>query len=164
MGGALEIRGPIVFEKYFNDNEATRDAFTPDGWFKTGDLAVIDASAGLKLIGRSKELITINGVKYLPHEIESAVNQARIVRVTQSFVVCFAHRPSGSKTEEIYILYQHDYDAYDGEARMKALHSIVRTVMLFAGARPCVLPLGPGCLDKTTTGKLLRTKIQASLA
>lgn len=59
--GALEIRGPFVFERYFNDAEATRNAFTPDGWFKTGSLATVDASGNLKLVGRSKELIIING-------------------------------------------------------------------------------------------------------
>ncbi|KAL9640460.1 MAG: hypothetical protein Q9164_000279 [Protoblastenia rupestris] len=162
--GALEIRGPIVFEKYFNNDEATGDAFTADGWFKTGDLATIDASGNLKLVGRSKELIIINGVKYLPHELEVAIDQARITGVTQSFVVCFAHRPSGSNAEEIYVVYQHDYNSIDSEARMEALHSIIRTVVLFAGARPRVLPLASGWLDKTTLGKLSRTKIQASLA
>ena len=161
--GALEIRGPIVFEKYFNNDEATRDAFTPDGWLKTGDLATIDASGNLKLVGRSKELIIINGVKYLPHELEGAIDQAHITGVTQSFVVCFAHRPSGSNTEGIYVVYQHEYDTNDSEARMDTLHSIIRTVVLFAGARPHVLPLPSGRLDKTTLGKLSRAKIQASL-
>ena len=161
--GALEIRGPIVFEKYFNDDEATRDAFTPDGWFKTGDLAAIDASGDLKLVGRSKELIIINGVKYLPHELEDAIDQANITGVAQSFVACFAHRPSGSNTEGIYVVYQHEYDTNNSEARMETLHSIIRTVVLFAGARPHVLPLPSGRLDKTTLGKLSRAKIQASL-
>ena len=162
--GALEIRGLIVFERYFNNDEATRDAFTPDGWFKTGDLATIDASGNLKLTGRSKEMIIVNGVKYLPYELEGAIDQARIPGVSQSFVVCFANRLSNSSTEEIYVIYQHEYHTGDSEARMKTLHSIVRTVMLFAGARPRVLPLPSGRLNKTTLGKLSRAQTQASLA
>ena len=162
--GALEIRGSIVFEKYFNDDEATRDAFTPDGWFKTGDLASIDANGNLNLVGRSKELIIINGVKYLPHELEGAINGARIPGVTQSFVVCFAHRLPDSNTEEIYVVYQHNYDTNDSKARMETLHSIIRIVVLFASAQPRVLPLVSGRLNKTTLGKLSRAKIQASLA
>ena len=162
--GALEIRGPIVFEKYFNNEEATRDAFTIDGWFKTGDLARIDTDGNLKLVGRSKELIIVNGVKYLPHELEAAIDQARITGVTQSFTVCFANQPSGSSTEEIYVVYQHEYDRNDTEARMAVLLSIIRTVIMLAGARPRVLPLPPGRLDKTTLGKLSRAKVQASLA
>ena len=162
--GTLEIRGPIVFKKYFNDDEATRDAFTADGWFKTGDLATIDASGNLKLLGRSKELININGVKYLPQELEGAIDQANIKGITQSFVVCFAHHSSGSNTEEIYVVYQHDYDRNDSEARMETLRSIIHTVILFAGARPRVLPLASGWLNKTTLGKLSRAKIQSLLA
>lgn len=162
--GALEIRGPIVFEKYFNDREATQRAFTDDGWFKTGDLATIDASGNLNLVGRSKELININGVKYLPHELEAAINDAQITGVTQSYVVCFADRPSGSDAEEMYVVYQHEYDADDSEARMETLHSILHVVALFAGARPRVLPLPWGRLEKTALGKLSRSKILASLA
>lgn len=161
--GALEVCGPVVFERYFNNDEATRNAFTLDGWFKTGDLATIDENGDLKLVGRSKDLIIINGLKYLPHEIETAIDQARIPGVTQSFVVCFAHRSSQSSTEEIYVIYQHQYNTDDSEARINTLHSIVRTVMLSAGARPRVLPLPSGRLNKTTLGKLSRTKIRASL-
>ncbi|KAL9592653.1 MAG: hypothetical protein Q9179_006499 [Wetmoreana sp. 5 TL-2023] len=163
-GGALEVRGPIVFERYFNDDKATRDAFTDDGWFRTGDLATIDHSGNLRLVGRSKELIIINGVKYLPHELEAAIDHARITGITQSYVICFAHRPPGSHNDEIYVLYQHEYDANDSHARMETLHSIIRIVMLFAGTRPRVLPLPSGRLDKTTLGKLQRAKIQAWLA
>ncbi|KAI4153244.1 MAG: hypothetical protein L6R39_001626 [Caloplaca ligustica] len=163
-GGALEIRGPIVFERYFNDDDATRQAFTEDGWFKTGDLATIDSNGYLNLIGRSKEVININGVKYLPRELETAIDEACIAGITQSFVVCFAYRPSDSDTEEIYIIYQHEFDADDSQARMEALHSIFRVVTLFAGARPRVLPLAPGRLEKTTLGKLSRAKVKASLS
>ncbi|KAL8941388.1 MAG: hypothetical protein Q9216_002266 [Gyalolechia sp. 2 TL-2023] len=162
--GALELRGPIVFERYFNDAEATRQAFTEDGWFKTGDLATIDSNGHLNLVGRSKDLININGVKYLPHELEAAINETFIAGVTQSFVVCFAHRPSDSDTEEIYIVYQHHYDPTDVEARMETLQSILRVVTLFAGARPRVLPLPPGRLEKTALGKLSRAKVQTLLA
>ncbi|KAL8846280.1 MAG: hypothetical protein Q9198_011305, partial [Flavoplaca austrocitrina] len=129
--GALEIRGLVVFEKYFNDDESTRMAFTDDGWFKTGDLASINSRGYLQLSGRSKELININGVKYLPHELEAAIDQAGITGITESFVICFAHRPSGSSTEEIYVIYQHNYDANDSQARMETLHSIQHIVTLF---------------------------------
>ena len=161
--GALEIKGPIVFQKYFNDTNANRAAFTSDGWFKTGDLATISANGDLRLIGRSKELIIINGVKYLPQELEAAINEAKIEGVSQSFVVCLAYCPENSSVEEIHVIYQRDYDPGDTEARIKALYSIIRVTMLFSGCRPRVLPLGPGRLEKSTLGKLSRTKVQASL-
>lgn len=45
--GSLQVSGPVVFQEYFNDDEATRQAFTPDGWFITGDNAYIDATGHL---------------------------------------------------------------------------------------------------------------------
>ncbi|KAL8920035.1 MAG: hypothetical protein Q9208_006490 [Pyrenodesmia sp. 3 TL-2023] len=162
--GALEIRGAMVFDRYFNNEEATQQAFTDDGWFKTGDLATFDSHGHLNLVGRSKELININGVKYLPREIEATINDAWIPGVAQSFVVCFAHRPSSSDTEEVYIVYQHQYVANNSKARMETLHSILHMVALFAGTRPRVLPLPPGRLEKTALGKISRAKVQASLA
>ena len=163
LEGALELRGPIIFERYFNNDEATRNSFTPDGWFKTGDLATIDSRAGLKLIGRTKELIYINGVKYLPYELEEAIGRARIPGVTQGFIACFAHCSADTSTEQIQVVYQHDFDAHDCKARLETLHSIIQTIMLFAGVRPRVLPLPPGRLERSTLGKLSRTKIRNSL-
>ena len=156
--GTLELRGPIVFERYFNDEESTRAAFTEDGWFTTGDLATISPCGNLSLVGRSKELIIINGVKYLPNELESTIIQARLVGVNAEFVVCFAHHPPGAITEEVYVVYQHTYPSNDPEARMNTLQLLIRTVVLFTGARPRVLPLPPGRLEKTTLGKLSRSK------
>ncbi|KAI9666525.1 MAG: putative NRPS-like protein biosynthetic cluster [Bathelium mastoideum] len=161
--GSLEVRGPIVFQRYFNNPEATYAAFTDDGWFRTGDTATIDASGTLRLVGRSKDLININGVKYLPYELEIAIEQAEIAGVERSFVVCFAHRPPGANTEQIYIVYQREYEMHDIEARVQAMQAIARTVALFAGTRPLILPLTPGRLERTTLGKLSRAKVRASL-
>ncbi|KAF2491170.1 putative polyketide synthase PksJ [Lophium mytilinum] len=160
--GGLEVRGPIVFQRYFNNAKATQEAFTDDGWFRTGDTATIDASETLRLVGRSKDLIIVNGVKYLPHELETAIDQTDIAGVALSSVVCFAYRPVGASTENIQIVYQRDYEANDSKARRDALQAVVRTVLLFAGARPHVLPLAPGRLERSTLGKLSRSKVRAS--
>ncbi|KAF2443281.1 acetyl-CoA synthetase-like protein [Karstenula rhodostoma CBS 690.94] len=144
--GSLEVRGPIVFQRYFNNAEATKAVFTNDGWFRTGDTATIDESSVLRLVGRSKDLI-VNGVKYLPHELETAIEQAEIAGVALSCVVCFAYRPAHATTEHVQIVYERAYDAYDTEAR----------------AQPRVLPLAPGVLERSTLGKLARAKVRASL-
>lgn len=68
--GELEVRGPSVFEGYLNNPAETGRAFTSDGWFRTGDLARIDADGYLTLTGRTKELINRGGVKYNPVEVE----------------------------------------------------------------------------------------------
>jgi acyl-CoA synthetase (AMP-forming)/AMP-acid ligase II len=161
--GELEISGPIVFQHYFNNAEASRAAFTDDGWFRTGDTATIDAAGILRLVGRSKDLVIINGVKYLSHELETAINQAKIPGVALSHVVCFAYRPVHADTEQIQVVYQRDYEVNDVERRMDALRAIIKTVLFFAGARPRVLPLAPGRLERSTLGKLSRKKVMEAL-
>ncbi len=68
--GPLEVRGPSVFSGYLDNAEETEDAFSKDGWFKTGDLAIVDPNGDLRLTGRTKELINRGGVKYNPVEVE----------------------------------------------------------------------------------------------
>ena len=68
--GELHIRGPLLFPGYFNHPEANRDAFTADGWFRTGDLAVLDAGGNVAITGRCKDVINRGGVKYNPRDIE----------------------------------------------------------------------------------------------
>ena len=159
--GNLEVTGPIVFKGYYNNPLATAEAFTPDGWFKTGDIAVINIHGRLNLVGRTKEIISINGVKYLPHEIEAAIEEANIPGLTPSYCLTFSHRPRGPQdfqTEQCCVIYLPSYAPKDVEARMQALNAITKIVMLHTGARPYVLPLGESALQKTTLGKLSRTK------
>ena len=68
--GELQIRGSLLFPGYFDHPEANRDAFTTDGWFRTGDLAVVRSDANVAITGRSKDVINRGGVKYNPRDIE----------------------------------------------------------------------------------------------
>ena len=160
--GDLEVRGPVVFQSYYNNLTATREAFTPDGWFKTGDQAVLDSSGNLSLIGRTKETMVINGVKFLPQEIESALEEASVPGLMPSYIVCFPYRPRRSSTEQICVVFAPTYCATDTEARVRAHNEIIRTVMLHTGVRPNVLPLDRWLLPKSTLGKLSRSKIKAA--
>jgi acyl-CoA synthetase (AMP-forming)/AMP-acid ligase II len=69
--GELQIRGPTVFEGYWNAPEQTAAAFTEDGWFKTGDLfEILQGGRFLKFTGRCKDLIIRGGVNISPEEID----------------------------------------------------------------------------------------------
>jgi len=71
-------RGPNIFPGYYRNEEATRDAFTADGWFRTGDLGEFDESGCLHIKGRSKELIVTGaGINVYPDEIESVLNRVQ---------------------------------------------------------------------------------------
>ena len=76
MDGEIQLRGPQVFAGYWHDAGATAEAFTADGWFRTGDLGVIDPACGhLVIRGRTKELIISGGLNVYPREVELALEQ-----------------------------------------------------------------------------------------
>lgn len=77
--GVLQIRGWSVFTEYLNKPEETARAFSDDGWFDTGDLAVLDTNHCLRITGRVKELINRGGVKYNPVEIEDKIRELLVV-------------------------------------------------------------------------------------
>ena len=68
--GELHVRGPLLFPGYFNHPDANRDAFSGDGWFRTGDLAVVSAGGNVAITGRCKDVINRGGIKYNPRDIE----------------------------------------------------------------------------------------------
>jgi len=68
--GELQVRGNNVFCEYYDNPDANKTAFSADGWFRTGDLAVIDDEGYLSLTGRSKDIINRGGVKYNPLDVE----------------------------------------------------------------------------------------------
>ena len=72
--GEIQLRGPQVFTGYWNDPAATAAAFTPDGWFRTGDIGAVDTATGhLVIRGRTKEMIITGGLNVYPREVEIAL-------------------------------------------------------------------------------------------
>ena len=71
--GEIAIRGPNVMRGYYKNDEATREAFTPDGWLRSGDLGHRDADGFFFVTGRIKELIIKGGENIAPREIDEAL-------------------------------------------------------------------------------------------
>ncbi|PYH94685.1 putative non-ribosomal peptide synthase-like protein [Aspergillus ellipticus CBS 707.79] len=161
--GNLEISGPIVFNRYYNNEQDTIKSFTSDGWFMTGDTAVIDSDGRLSLSGRTKDLMSINGVKFLAAELQTAIEEDTIKGIQPGYVVCFSNRLPGAHTEQICVIYLPTYSPDDIEARYRTQAAITRSVLVFTGARPYVLPLEEKHLGRSTLGKLSGAKIRRSL-
>ena len=72
--GHLQLKGPTVFSGYLNREDATAEAFDPEGWFRTGDVAVIDADGMHRIVGReSVDLIKSGGYRIGAGEIETVL-------------------------------------------------------------------------------------------
>jgi long-chain acyl-CoA synthetase len=83
--GEVQFRGPTLFKGYWNDPEATAAAYTPDGWYRSGDIGHLDPEGRLILSGRTKDMIVLpNGFNVYPEDIENAL---RVAGVRDSVVV-----------------------------------------------------------------------------
>ena len=84
--GEIQVKGDAVMLGYYNNEEATKAAFTSDGWLKTGDMGLLDAKENLFIKGRCKNMIlTASGQNIYPEEIEDKINN--LPYVVESLVV-----------------------------------------------------------------------------
>jgi malonyl-CoA/methylmalonyl-CoA synthetase len=91
--GNIQVRGPNVFKGYWKMPEKTREEFTGDGWFKTGDVGKIDERGYVTIVGRSKDLIISGGYNVYPAEIEAYINE--MPGVAESALVGVPHPDFG---------------------------------------------------------------------
>jgi long-chain acyl-CoA synthetase len=77
--GEVWVRGPNVFQGYWNDDEATARALTPDGWLRTGDVGTRDHEGFLYLVDRLRDLIIVNGFNVYPREVERVLHTVETV-------------------------------------------------------------------------------------
>ena len=127
--GELWIKGPQVMIGYLNNEQATKDTLTADGWLKTGDMAIIDADGYMFVVDRLKELIKYKGFQVAPAELEATlvahpqIQDAAVIgqhdeeagEIPVAFVVCQDPAPS-----------QEDIQAYVGLqlSHYKQLHRV----------------------------------------
>ena len=110
--GEILIKGPNVMKGYYKDPERTKNTFTDDGWFKSGDLGLIDKDGYLFIKGRLKNVIIgSNGKNIYPEEIESIINESKYV--LESLV----HERNGQLIARVYL----NYDEIDNEFKIQKL-------------------------------------------
>jgi malonyl-CoA/methylmalonyl-CoA synthetase len=91
--GGIQVKGPNIFKGYWRMPEKTKEEFTADGFFKTGDVGKIDQRGYITIVGRSKDLIISGGYNVYPAEIEGYINE--LPGVAESALVGVPHPDFG---------------------------------------------------------------------
>lgn len=99
--GHVQVKGPNVFSGYWRMPEKTKEEFTEDGYFRTGDLGKFGDNGYLTIVGRSKDLVISGGYNVYPKEVEQVID--RIPGVKESAVIGVPHKDFGEALTAVVV-------------------------------------------------------------
>ncbi|MGW3770573.1 acyl-CoA synthetase [Actinomadura verrucosospora] len=145
--GELHVRAPLLFKGYLNRPEATAESFTPDGWFRTGDIATIGPDGWHRIVGRaSTDLIKSGGYRIGAGEIENALLAHPAVR--EAAVVGTPHDDLGEQVTA--------YVVADGVGERQLIDFVAERLSVHK--RPRVVHL-VGSLPRNAMGKVVKSRL-----
>ncbi|KAG2753809.1 atromentin synthetase [Suillus brevipes Sb2] len=150
--GELQVRGPMIFVRYYNNADATSSSFVDGGTAPDGVM---------RLSGRIKDTVIVHGVSYGIPELETHLQT--VEGVTHSFLAAAPYRAPGQETEGFIIFYSPTFDLNGEDASMKlfATHRALRDICVKMITLPpqFIVPIPINQMEKTTLGKLSRTRL-----
>ncbi|MFB9329947.1 amino acid adenylation domain-containing protein [Paenibacillus aurantiacus] len=150
--GEIQISGPNVTRGYYNNAEATREAFSEDGWLRTGDMGFLRGGR-LTVTGRKKDLIFVNGRNVYPHDLERLAESLDEIELGKVAAAGATDPATGANIALVFVLYRRKLEQFAELAAKLRRHLNQR-----AGIEVThVLPVKR--LPKTTSGKLARYKL-----
>lgn len=150
--GELCIRGPQVMKGYWNKPEETALALDEDGWFKSGDIAIIQDDGFIRIVDRKKDMINVSGFNVYPNEVENFLLQHD--EIIEAAVVAVPDDASGEAVKAFLVL-QTGSTLDDDEIKMfcKASLTAYKIPRFYEFRKE---------LPKTTVGKVLRRALRDS--
>jgi fatty acid CoA ligase FadD36 len=138
--GKLQVRGPMMFDGYLNRPEATAEAFDADGWYRTGDVAVVDSEGMHRIVGReSVDLIKSGGYRVGAGEIETSllghpgVHEAAVVGLPDEDlgqrIVAFVVGSSELKADELINYVAQELSAHKRPREVRIVDALPRNAM-----------------------------------
>ncbi len=122
--GEILVKGPNVMLGYYKNEEATREVFTEDGWFKTGDIGYLDKDGYLFITGRKKNVIILsNGKNVFPEELEEHLSHSELVK--ECIVI---GRPDSNGEIAITALIYPDADKLEGKSE-EEIETIIKDMV-----------------------------------
>ncbi len=152
--GVVQVRGPNVFAGYWKRPDLTETEFTPDGYFITGDVGVLDADGYLEIVGREKDLIITGGLNVYPKELELIIDA--FPGVLESAVVGVPDADFGEAVTAVVVAHPDAHlDVDDLRERARAAMAPFKVPKRFV-----VVP----ALARNTMGKVQKSEIRRDLA
>lgn len=148
--GEICVAGPQVMKGYWNRPEANREAFTEDGYFRTGDIGVFDDRGFLRIVDRKKDMIIVSGFNVFPNEVEAVVTAVEGVaecacigipdeKTGEAVAIFVVTKPGARVTEDAIIAHcRREMTAYKTPRRITFVDE----------------------LPKSTVGKILRRELR----
>lgn len=133
--GEISARGPQVMQGYWNNDDANREAFTDDGFFRTGDIGMFTDGGFVKIVDRKKDMVLVSGFNVYPNEIEATVSAC------EGVVECACVGVPDDKTGEALRVFAVKSDDADVDAEKIIAHcrivsnSMTEIAAQFRGAR-----------------------------
>lgn len=151
MGAAGELcaKGPQVMRGYWQNDTANAECFTPDGYFKTGDIATVDAEGYFRIVDRKKDMILVSGFNVFPNEIEDVI--AHLDGVMESACVGVPDDKTGEAVKVFVVRSKDSVTEDDIIAHCRkelAAYKVPRQIVFKAE------------LPKSTVGKILRRELR----
>ncbi len=147
--GEISIKGPQVMAGYWQRPDETAKVMTPDGFFKTGDVGVVDASGYFKIVDRKKDMILVSGFNVYPTELEDVL--ARMPGIMECACVGVADAKSGEAVKLVIVKKDQNLSEADVRAFCKE--------NLTGYKQPKVVEFRTE-LPKTPVGKILRRELR----
>ncbi|KAJ6557890.1 AMP binding protein [Mycena capillaripes] len=158
--GELWIHGKTVMKGYLNNPTATNNAITPDGWFKTGDVAIRDKEGHYYIVDRKKELIKYKGFQVPPAELEAIL--LTHPDLADAAVIGVDSVEQATELPRAYVVHAHPEKLANSEAKAAFADSVVKW-METKVAKHKFLRGGVGVIDvipKSAAGKILRRQLR----
>ena len=153
LAGELAIRGPQVMAGYWQRPDETAKVMTRDGWFRTGDIGMVDERGFFRIVDRKKDMILVSGFNVYPNEIED------LIRTLPGVQECAAFGMADAKAGEAVKLVVVKKDPALSEADIRSLCE----AHLSGYKRPKCIEFRTE-LPKSTTGKILRRELREAKA
>ena len=150
--GEVRLQGPSIMRSYWNDDEATRQAFA-GAWLRTGDIGYLEGG-NVHICGRTKEVIIVNGRNYYPQDLEWEA--ARVEGVRKGNTIAFGTMKPSMDRERVVVCVE---SSLPEAARVDLKAAVRGAVQQGVGLTvDDVVVLDVGVLPKTSSGKLQRAK------